>query len=373
MDDLVTDTYLPPEHLGAVEARLLQDGGSLVGPIYSADEINTSLPLRLCASPIDASIRFLTARYPDGPTYFAITNANAVNAMIARFEGFQCIVVAQGVHIRASVLLASLLAHEPLRAFLDGGQAPAEPTSEPLRSREEALVHLIEEQAFPIDDEVRSLTASLTFFLLYVLTAHELGHLALGHLHARSSGKMEEEGPGEESPAESRALEWDADGFALAGALYLTGSEFRTRPGWRDLLKDEEAGFRLVSVVAYVLFTLMDSMGPQDRPREERTHPRPLVRMGLATLTLMMLMEQSGSVSGQQMLEQSRAAIRAVEITLHELGGGVMEPALAQHLGDELDKEVQQLASVLDELWPKLDRSRLDGLYWARGLKARRT
>lgn len=364
----ITDHYLPSHRLGAVEALLLKKGGSLLAPIYTADEIEASTALQLCASPIDFCIRNLTHRFPDGPTYFAITKASAVNAMIARFPGFQCVVIAQGVHIRTSVLLVSLLTHAPLQNFIQGGVEPDEPVTAPTRSREEALNHL-SEHAGQITDQTRSLTASLMFLLLYLLTAHEIGHLALGHLDRRSDGNMDEVEEVNESKAESRAQEWDADGFAFAATLYLTGSEFRLLPVWRDLIPDTHAALRVISVVAYALFTVMDSMGPQDRLPEQRTHPRPLVRVGLATLTLTALMHDFGSVTGDVVMDTSQAAIRAVEITLHDLAGGVMERDLATQLGDELESEMHRLISVLrDDLWPLLDRSRLSDLYWARGL-----
>ena len=370
--DGLVENYLPPERLGAVEAMLVKGASSLVAPIYSAAEVDAELSLRLCAVPVEHCIRNITRHFPDGPTYFAISHSTSVNAVIGRFADYQCVVVAQGVHVRATTLLASLLAHEPLREFLRSGREPQEPAFEPTRSRGEALARLYEDDG-NISDEVRSLTASCAYLLLYLLTAHEIGHLALGHLSKSHSGAMDEVSEAVESQAESRAQEWDADGFAFAGTLYLIGSEFREQPVWRDLLLDAPTNLRVLSFAAYVLFTMMDGAGPQDRDPERRTHPRPLVRVGLATLTLMAVMDRFGSVTAEDVLATSRAAVRACEIALHNLGGGVMEPQLADRLGEELEGEIDRLTPILGELWPLLDRSRLDGLFWARGLKARPT
>jgi hypothetical protein len=367
-DNSITDHYLPPEHLGAVEALLIRLDSSLAAPIYSADEIEETASLRFCASPVDFCIRNLTARFPDGPTYFVVTRSGAVNALIARFPAFQCILVAEGVYVRAAVMLASLFTSASLRAYVRRGIEPDEPRSEPIWSREEALLRLAEDSG-AIDDEVRGMTVTLGFLLMYVLTAHEIGHLALGHLDLRPGTSLDETGPSEGPKAESRAQEWDADGFALNAALYLTGSPFRNEPGWRDYLTDNAAALRILSVLAYVLFTLMDSMGPQDRPAEDRTHPRPLVRIGLASLTLTAVMHHFGAYEGETVMDTMQASIRAVEIALQEIAGGVMEPELAFALGKELEAEAARLIPVLGkDLWPRLDRSRLSDLFFARGL-----
>jgi len=221
-------------------------------------------------------------------------------------------------------------------------------------------------------EDARRRTAAICFLLLYFLTAHEIGHLALGHLDRKAEGSMDEVSDNGESKIASRAMEWDADSFAMNATVYLTGSEFRQQEVWRDMLPDTEASLRLLSVMTYVLFTLMDSMGPQDRPAEDRTHPRPLVRVGLATFNLAAVMSGFGSVDGSVVMDTNRAAIRAVEIALHELAGGVMERALATQLGEELDVEAERLVATLGgELWTQLDRSRLNDLYFARALQMR--
>jgi len=367
----VTDSYLPPQHLGAVEAMLIQEGGDLLAPLYTADEVQAEFPLQLIASPVDHCIRNLTHAFPDGPTYFVVSHSGAVNAMIARFTTFQCIVVAQGVHVRSSLMLFGLLPSTSLRAYIASGIEPDEPVAEPTRSREAAIAGLFD-STLAVSPEVLSLTASVNYLLLYFLTAHEIGHLALGHLERRKGGAMDEVGLSDGPKAESRAQEWDADGFALTGTLYLTGSPFREQPVWCDLLPDLPAGLRVVTVVAYLLFTLMDSSGPQDRATEDRTHPRPLVRVGLATMTLAAVMHHFGAVGGQDVLDVTRASIRAIEIALHEQMGGVMEADLATKLSAELDEEAERLVQVLGgELWDALDRSRLTSLFWTKALQAR--
>src|SRR5690606_38574797 len=99
--------------------------------------------LRLAASPIDQCIRNLTYRFPDYPTYFAISDAKILNAAIGRFSSFQCIVVTWEFYLRASKLWNSLLADQGLLAFLRDGVDSPEPTLDPVNNRTDAISSLI--------------------------------------------------------------------------------------------------------------------------------------------------------------------------------------------------------------------------------------
>ncbi len=365
----ITDGYLPVEHWGAVETRILRRAPSLVGRILEPGEVEKVLPLRLCAAPIDHCIQNLTHRFPDGPTWYAITDASDANAMVARFEDFQCIVVSQAFHVTASLLFVRLLAWPPLREFVRTGAEPPEPTSPPSRGRVEAVVQLLAEDG-EFDGEARELTAAFCYLLLYLLTAHEVGHLALGHLDLCENGQMVEVDSNLAEKAQSRAMEWDADGFAIAATQWLVGSDFREVGAWSHLLSDNPANLRVVCTTAYVLFTLMDALSLQDRPPETRTHPRPLVRAGLAALTLTRLMHGWGAVDGSEVISTMRQVSRSVELAILKTAGGVMEASLANELSIALEAEIDSLGPIYAALISQLNRSRLDGLLWAEALQS---
>ena len=365
----ITTGYLPVEHWGAVETRILRRAPSLVGRILEPNEIEDLLSLRLCAAPIDHCIRNLTHRFRDGPTWYAITDAPYANAVVARFENFQCIVVSQAFHVTASLLFVRLLAWPPLREFVRNGAEPPEPTSPPSRGRVEAVVQLLADDG-EFDGEARELTAAFCYLLLYLLTAHEIGHLALGHLDLCDNGQMVEVDSNPAEKAQSRAMEWDADGFAIAATQWLAGSEFREVGSWPQLLSDNSANLRVVCTTAYVLFTLMDALSPQDRPTETRTHPRPLVRAGLAAHTLTRLVHVWGAVDGSEVISTMRQVSRSIEFAILETAGGVMEAPLANELGIALGVEIDSLGPIYNALIPQLDRSRLDGVFWAKALQS---
>lgn len=364
MTEKITDCYLPERHLAEIETVLAGRSDSWCAPLFGAEEMEGEDWLRRIASPIDHCIRNLTAQYAEPPTYFVLSRGSAVNAFIGRRSGFQCIVVTEALCRRADALFSGLLADAGLVNFLRNGSEPVEPDIEPTRERSDALARLVE---FQTSDIARTaLRAQLFYLLMYALTAHELGHLALGHLDREPDANLDEAAPVQaDSRLASRAREWDADRYAVGAALYLLGSDFANEPLFRSLITDGHAALRVLFVVIYVSFIVMDEASPQDRPAEERTHPRPLVRVGLAGVAATLFLELQGQVGPGETLEVARRALRSVEIAIWRLAGGVMDASLATKLTTELEGELSRLSEALNELLPSLNRKRLEGNGWA--------
>jgi hypothetical protein len=364
MEPKITDTYLPKHCFAEVEGVLARYGGSMSVGLIDADAVEREVGLKLAASPIDHCVRNLTHGFPDNPTYFALSEALSLNAVIGRFSNFQCVIITWEFYKRATIFWNSLLVDKGLVNFLKSGSDPDEPDILPVKNRGEALAELLSNDIS--NDETALLGIPLNYLFMYILASHEVGHLALGHLHRSANAYIDEMGPTKsELRISSRAREWDADGFALGATLYLTGSDFAKEPFVKDLLVSKEANLRIVFVVAYALFILLDEASPQDRPLEERTHPRPLVRVGLASLAVSRLLHMLGAMDASEALDTARRAIRAVEIAVLHLAGGVMEPSLAKNLTAELAAEADRLSASFNDQLETLDRSRIGHYAWA--------
>jgi hypothetical protein len=367
MSPKITDGYLPQLYFGEVESALLRQGGSMSAPLIEAEVVEAEFNLKLAASPIDHCIRNLTTGFPDNPTYFALSESLALNAVIGRFSKFQCVIVTWEFYKRASILWNSLLADEGLTDFIKDGIDPEEPSISPTKCRSEALAELLSNDVH--NASTTELAVQLNYLLMYLLAAHEVGHLALGHLHRLRNLYVDEAGTVQpDLRVSSRAREWDADGFAMGAALYLTGSEFAQEALFRKLLVSKEANLRVLFVVAYALFILLDDASPQERPLDERTHPRPLVRIGLTSLAVSRLLHMFGSMNVGEVMDTARRALRSVEIAILRLAGGVMESELAEKLTSELETEVSLLSASFNEQILSLDRSRIKHYYWAEPL-----
>lgn len=370
-EDRLTDTYLPNDRYGAVEALIMKEAPAFAGPFLEPQDIEEFLPLRLIGAPIDGCIRNLTHDFPDGPTYWVLIRTAVPNAMIAKFGTFQCVVIGMALPLAVVGLATNLLRWEPLRRYLlEGVSPPAEQA--PVRvTRSEAVQRLID-RAAAWDDETGALASTLNFMTLYLLTAHELGHLALGHLDRTGvRGGFIEESPAAGTDLiearESRALEWDADIFAAAATIWWTGVP-GVREDWKDVLTDKPAGLRLFFVGAYVFFSVMDRVSKSSTPDPLRTHPAPMVRITLMIMGAAQVLQALGGFTADEAQNEARAAIRAVEIALNELEGGMMDRTEAAALQEALDISVEECTTTLASLIPGLSRHRLSGLFWAGSL-----
>lgn len=367
----LTDTYLPIERYAPVEALILKEAPAFAGPFLDPQDIEASLPLRLIGAPIDGCIRNLTHNFPDGPTYWVLIRTAVPNAMIAKFSTFHCVVIGMPLPLAVIQLATNLLRWEPLRRYLLEGVAPPREQAPMRVTRAQAVDRLIARPA-AWDDETGALASTLNFLTLYFLTSHELGHLALGHLdRTGAKGGFIEESPAGaadlEAARESRALEWDADIFAAAATIWWTGVP-SVRDDWKEVLADKPAGLRLFFVGTYVFFSVMDRISTSSTPAPLRTHPLPMVRITLMMMGAAHVLQSLGGFTADEAQEEARAAIRAVEIALNELEGGMMSSLEAITLQQSLDVAVEEGTTTLAKLIPELSRHRLSGLFWAGSL-----
>lgn len=371
----MTNTYLPIDHYGVVEALILREAPRFAGPFVDPQEVEASLALKLLGAPIDGCIRNLTHRFPDGPTHWLLVRTNLPNALIAKFSNFQCIVIGLPLPLAVVRLTSNLLSWEPLRHYMLKGVSPPQ-EREPARVTRAEAVEALMEQPVTWDDETGALASTLNFMVLYLLTSHELGHLALGHLDQAGlkSGFIDENPGPPTGPAalmsarESRALEWDADMFAAASTIWWTGAP-SVREDWATVLSDKSAGLRLFFVAAYAFFSVMDRISNSSTPDELRTHPRPMVRITLMVLGAAAVLQSLGGFTFDQASDEARAAIRAVEIALNELAGGMMDQQEAAALQQSLDAAVEEGTAVLTAMIKTLPRHRLSELFWATSLR----
>jgi hypothetical protein len=298
-----------------------------------------------------------------------VVDSAATNAAIARFQGFQCIIIALGLPAKVMKMLRQMCSNENLRDYIHSNRLLSEPDGDSIRTRDEAVRYLLDTDIVDRGQVATELAVQINYLALYWLTAHEIGHFALGHKPIHTTYFMDETNADPSLLSQRRAFEWDADTFALLGTLYLTLTDFKDSRLMSGLLTDPSTSLRVVAIAAYCIFTVMDASSPQDKPPHERTHPRPLVRMGLVTFKATAMMQMLRWMWLEEGMESMRQTNRAFEVALFELAGGVMEAPLAERLTDELGGEFDELHELFQAISPALDRSRLKGLAWAEFLK----
>lgn len=182
----LTELYLPLEHWGAVEARILRDSRSLAAKIIPTEEINCNGMHRPSLAGADVSARNLTHGLAVGlPVYFCVTRATTVNAMIARFSGFYCVVVSEGTYTFLTVTVGALLSHEPLARFVEEGVEPEDDGEPGTRTRREVWMHVLEHAGDFITERSVGLSSVLSLLGMYFLMAHEIGRRRCSDLKCR--------------------------------------------------------------------------------------------------------------------------------------------------------------------------------------------
>lgn len=369
--ETISRQYLPEEQWAAVKSKILVQNRGLAGPIIPPDRLLKAAvsPNLLAAS---AAIGNLTHQLDlDRPVYWCVTDSNVVNAMIAGYRSpdMYCVVIASGALRTILLFCAAIMASEPLFQYLSEGIDPVDDMTPPERSRREAWAKI----DFEADDRVTQENVERAFPLVFIAThflmAHEIAHLAGGHLSLYAGGfAAEASGSSRPDLAESRALERDADAIAAGATMYLLGN-----PGfaasWSDVLKDRDAAMRYFLVSVYVFYSVMDLFGPEDPFAAKRTHPPALVRVNITASMLSLLLENYGGYSRDDAWELARRSVRAVEIAVMELGGGMMTPDEVTLLDAEVGRNVEEHAAIWPGVRAKLDRRHLEKYWWSQGLR----
>lgn len=366
----LTELYLPQRFWGAVEARILTASPSLVGEIVPPEDINANGLHRAPLAGVDVCARNLTHGLTLGqPFYFCVTRSTAFNAMVAKFGSFYCIVLSEGLYQYLYVAMAALLSHEPLAKFLESGEEPADDLQPALRSRREAWAHILARSSSLTSDRSFGLASVPTLLGMYFLTAHEIGHVVLGHLSSNRDSHAVEEGSSLSADhAMSRTLERDADAFAAAATVWYTGAE-EVRDRWRSVLNDKQAGLRLLFTASYVLFSIMDLHSDSEDIIQQSTHPAPMVRISSMGMLLSGVMACWGAYTLDEVWEAGRQCVRAVEIATMALGQGMMTASEAAALQQEAERAIQSHFRNMAHAWEKLDRNQLDAYFWAAPFK----
>ena len=369
--ELISRLYLPQQHWAAVESKILRQNKALAAPIVPADQLR-----QVAVSPsllgLSDAIGNLTHQLVlDRPIFWCITRARVVNAMIAGYRSpdMYCVVIAEGALDTILNFCAAIMASEPLFWFLSEGTDPVDEMKPPKRSRREAWMHISAEADSRMTDDNMVRSFLLTYIASHYLMAHEIGHLAGGHLPLYTGNfTAEADGSGRPSLAESRALERDADALAAGATSYLLASPDFVA-GWADVLKERQAGMRYFLTTAYIFFSVMDLFGPEDPFAIERTHPPALVRVGVMSTMVSLLLDNFGGYTKDEAWELARRSIRAVEIAVMELGGGMMTAEEVALLDADLERNLREHADAWPTLSARLDRGHLEKYWWSQGLR----
>lgn len=364
----ITQLYLPPKLWGAMEHRI-GPYSTLAGPIIPAEELDEESWHRPFMSGVDHCARNLTAGI-GAPFYYCMTNTSAVNAMIARFTApdFYGVAVARGCYQNVYALTAALLNHAPLRTYIETGEQPDDDGRPSHRSRREALIKKLSEAGSNATIEGMELGAVVSNVAGYFLMAHEIGHLALGHLPLFDRKHATECDEDQLSDlAVSRTLERDADLFAAAATVWNIGSP-PMQEKWGTVFRDELVLFRCFFVGAYILFSMMDLRRGGDETAQQ-THPAPMVRITSTAGPLAGIMNAWGRFAPETVWDWCREAVRAVEIATLAIGGGMMDAATAERLTQEAEKANEEHLREMPSLMAKMDRSMLDHYFWAKTLR----
>lgn len=359
--------YLPIRLFGAVETMLAKRHPSLRGRLLSFDEVLDDSLHRPAFAAIDLTLLFhVHGACLDKPVYYCIFDSPSMNASVASFTNFYCIIYYSGLYQQLYPILGGLLSHEPLQHFLLAGVDPVDDRSMPRITRRDAYGALRSTGAELATKPALDLTYLLAQLMVGIVTCHELGHLVGGHLTGRATeGYMTEAPIQDGEDGRKRALEIDADIFAaLAAALLAT--RLGATAEWAAIALDQDMAMRFLFVAAYIMFSAMDYFGPEEPLVTRKAHPAPLTRVYIIGLTVSnTLIHIVSGTERERIWDQASASVRAVEIAMLDTVGGAMMPEEATRY----EAAANALWSEHIQRWPEiksmLDRSRREVFPWA--------
>ncbi len=359
--------YLPANLFGVVKTKLAERNPSLRGRLLSFDEVLEDSLHRPAFTSIDLTLLFLVHGADlDKPVYYCIFDTPLMNASVASFTNFYCIIYYSGLYQQLYPILGGLLSHEPLQKFLLTGLDPVDDRSMPRITRRDAYGALRSTDAKLVTKPALDLTFLLAQLMVGIVTCHELGHLVGGHLTGRATERYMTEAPIQnDANGRKRALEIDADIFAaLAAALLAT--RLGATAAWAAIALDQDKTMRFLFVAAYIMFSAMDYFGPEDPLVTRKAHPAPLIRVHIIGLTVSnTLIHMVAGAERERIWDQAVTSVRAVEIAMLDTVGGAMMP------DEAVCYEAAADALWLEHIqrWPKikstLDRSRREVFPWA--------
>lgn len=371
----VARQYLPTQHYGAVEHRILRQNPGLAAPILAPDELSDAAFASALWGLTEALGNLTHQLDLDRPVYWCVTRSRSVNAMVARYTDpdMYCVVVGIGAINAITWFSLAAMESDALASFLQENTDPVDSMATPARSRRDAWRQLagnVEEARLPT---TVARAAPLMFLACHFLMAHEINHIAGGHLDLYSGAFTAEAGSDNRlDRAVSRTLERDADALAAAATLYLLGHpEFLDQ--WAEVFvghdATRDASMRRFFTASYILFSIMDLLGPEDALGQDRTHPPALVRISTMGVMLTLNLEAFGTISADDAFGIAQRALRAVEIAVFDLAGGIMPEEQALALQGEVQRNLEEHSATWRVMSGRLDRRHLLHYAWSAHLR----
>jgi hypothetical protein len=353
---------VPVDRLAALESYILKHAPDLAGPMLTNDDITSGGLNSLCVGTISHCLGNLSHEWDPGDVpWLAIVETDKINAMIARVDGEVYVVVSTALYAAVGMSVHAVLLDPQFVEFIRDGAIPVDDVTDLAKDRRAAIATLLE-RAVTDRCPAPDLHAAITTLACYFLAAHEMGHLAQGHLERDGAPgfAVEADQADVENRAESRCLEWNADVFAAIATTYLTGSE-----SWRPVFSNPAFSLRCFVAATYLLFSFMDLSNDNARDRSVRTHPEPMVRVGVMSMALTSALGFGGRMTQEEALEIMQATIRALEIAIGRIGGGMLDEDRRNKVIADAFATLDEIGAVWPELKAKLNTERTKPYMWA--------
>lgn len=363
--------YLPTQHYGAVEYRILCQNPSLAAPILAPNELSSEAFASALWGLTEALGNLTHQLDLDRQVYWCVTRSPSVNAMVARYSDpdLYCVVIGIGAINAITWFSLAAMESDALALFLSEDIDPVDSMAAPGCSRREAWRQLAGKVEGTRLTSTVARAAPLMFLACHFLMAHEVCHIAGGHL-ALYNGAFTAEDGGRNGleRAVSRTLERDADALAASATLYLLlHPDFLDQ--WAKVFVGYDANWnaslRQFFTASYVLFSIMDLLGPDDAIGQDRTHPPALVRISTMSIMLAFNLEAFGEISAEEAFGVARRALQAVEIAVFDLAGGIMAEDEALALQSEVQRGLEEHSATWRSMGSFLDRRHLLHYAWS--------
>lgn len=353
---------VPIDRVAILESYILKHAPKLAGRMLTSDEIASRPIHSSCVGTIIHCLGNLAQTWaPRDIPWLAVIDTDQFNAMIARVQDETYVVVSSSLYLAVGMATHAVLVDPGFVEFLETGVIPVDDVETLDRSRRDAISSLFE-RATQSECPSPELQTALMTLACYFLAAHEMGHLAQGHLDRLGTPEFVIEADEDDAAdrSESRCLEWNADVFAGIATTFLTGSE-----QWRPIFYDPRYSLRCFVAATYLLFSLMDLGNDDLRDPALRTHPDPMVRAGIMTMAISTALAFGRSIPEEEIQEIRQETVRALEIAIGRIGGGMLDE-------DRYGRVVAAGSATLDEIseiWPelreKLNMERTKSYMWA--------
>ncbi|MCP3386185.1 hypothetical protein NLM31_37975 [Bradyrhizobium sp. CCGUVB4N] len=275
--DLAARHYFPSDRFYELENDLMRAG--MAAPLIDEKQlVATSIEERIARTSFHCISYIRSDLEIDEELFVAVSEATRNALAIGKAR---CFVVSVGLISGVANLAINLYQSKVFRDIWDA-PAPLYPLNHlPIRTREEAIAQLLVKIG-PVDLIPQPLLGALIDFAVEFIAFHELGHLVNGHLMLDSIASISELASVDDADQlrTSRALEYDADAFAVLHCLHWAKTRADGLTGWYEFLNNNDQQTWKTMIVAILLVVVaMDRRiddGTADYARS--THPPPHIR-----------------------------------------------------------------------------------------------